>query len=279
MYPDNYMNPMNNPMTNPNYGYNRMQQVQQMQRAINPQVPNMFGQVEQPQQMQSFISAVPVTCLEEAKATRIALDGSMSVFVNIQDGEIYTKQLSMNGLAELKTYKLVNPQENKIEYVTSNDFNGLNQRVQNIENFLNQLGGQQNESNANDASIQPTPANAKSSNRFIKSSSITTTSTNLVITLSTTPTLTNLKRFCLVLAQSLPSGANTLPVQIQIGTMVYPVYTRTGNLLRADQIRCRRVYPIIFGSDPNHFSMLCCVPNTVYTPTAPTVPTVEVLED
>lgn len=45
MYPDNYMNPMNNPMTNPNYGYNRMQQVQQMQRAINPQVPNMFGQV------------------------------------------------------------------------------------------------------------------------------------------------------------------------------------------------------------------------------------------
>lgn len=68
MYPDNYMNPMNNPMTNPNYGYNRMQQVQQMQRAINPQVPNMFGQVEQPQQMQSFISAVPVTCLEEAKA-------------------------------------------------------------------------------------------------------------------------------------------------------------------------------------------------------------------
>lgn len=37
--------------------------------------------------------------------------------------------------------------------------------------------------------------------------------------------------------------------------------------------------PIIFGSDPNHFSMLCCVPNTVYTPTAPTVPTVEVLED
>lgn len=145
MYPDNYMNPMNNPMTNPNYGYNRMQQVQQMQRAINPQVPNMFGQVEQPQQMQSFISAVPVTCLEEAKAARIALDGSMSVFVNIQDGEIYTKQLSMNGLAELKTYKLVNPQENKVEYVTSNDFNGLNQRVQNIENFLNQLGGQQDE--------------------------------------------------------------------------------------------------------------------------------------
>lgn len=50
------------------------------------------------------------------------------------------------------------------------------------------------------------------------------------------------------------------------GGTTYPVYTRTGNLLRADQIRCRRVYPIIFGNDPNHFSLLCCVPNTVYTP-------------
>lgn len=77
---------------------------------------------------------------------------------------------------------------------------------------------------------------------------------------------TNLKRFCLVLAQNLPEGANTLPVQISIGGTTYPVYTRTGNLLRADQIRCRRVYPIIFGNDPNHFSLLCCVPNTVYTP-------------
>ena len=94
--------------------------------------------------------------------------------------------------------------------------------------------------------------------RFIKSSSITTTSTNLVITLSTTPTLTNLKRFCLVLAQSLPSGANTLPVQIQIGTMVYPVYTRTGNLLRADQIRCRRVYPIIFGRPESFLYVVLC---------------------
>lgn len=165
MYPDNYMNPMNNPMTNPNYGYNRMQQVQQMQRAINPQVPNMFGQVEQPQQMQSFISAVPVTCLDEAKAARISLDGTLSVFINIQDGEIYTKQLNMNGLAELKTYKLVNPQENKVEYITSDTFNGLDQRVQNIEQLLASIGGNNHESNANVTSIQPNTSDAKSSTR------------------------------------------------------------------------------------------------------------------
>lgn len=109
MYPTNYMNPMNNQPMSPDYGYNRMQQVQQMQQAINPTVPNMFGQMNQmnnmnQQQQTPYISAIPVTCLDEAKAARISLDGTLSVFINIQDGEIYTKQLNMNGLAELKTY-------------------------------------------------------------------------------------------------------------------------------------------------------------------------------
>lgn len=98
MYPTNYMNPMNNQPMSPDYGYNRMQQVQQMQQAINPTVPNMFGQMNQmnnmnQQQQTPYISAIPVTCLDEAKAARISLDGTLSVFINIQDGEIYTKQL------------------------------------------------------------------------------------------------------------------------------------------------------------------------------------------
>lgn len=199
MYPTNYMNPMNNQPMSPDYGYNRMQQVQQMQQAINPTVPNMFGQMNQmnnmnQQQQTPYISAIPVTCLDEAKAARISLDGTLSVFINIQ--------------------------------------------------VLASIGGNNHESNANVTSIQPNTSDAKSSTR----------------------NGANLKRFCLVLAQNLPEGANTLPVQISIGGTTYPVYTRTGNLLRADQIRCRRVYPIIFGNDPNHFSLLCCVPNTVYTP-------------
>lgn len=72
MYPTNYMNPMNNQPMSPDYGYNRMQQVQQMQQAINPTVPNMFGQMNQmnnmnQQQQTPYISAIPVTCLDEAK--------------------------------------------------------------------------------------------------------------------------------------------------------------------------------------------------------------------
>lgn len=89
MYPTNYMNPMNNQPMSPDYGYNRMQQVQQMQQAINPTVPNMFGQMNQmnnmnQQQQTPYISAIPVTCLDEAKAARISLDGTLSVFINIQ---------------------------------------------------------------------------------------------------------------------------------------------------------------------------------------------------
>lgn len=81
MYPTNYMNPMNNQPMSPDYGYNRMQQVQQMQQAINPTVPNMFGQMNQmnnmnQQQQTPYISAIPVTCLDEAKAARISLDGT-----------------------------------------------------------------------------------------------------------------------------------------------------------------------------------------------------------
>lgn len=170
MYPTNYMNPMNNQPMSPDYGYNRMQQVQQMQQAINPTVPNMFGQMNQmnnmnQQQQTPYISAIPVTCLDEAKAARISLHGTLSVFINIQDGEIYTKQLNMNGLAELKTYKLVNPQENKVEYITSDTFNGLDQRVQNIEQLLASIGGNNHESNANVTSIQPNMSDAKSSTR------------------------------------------------------------------------------------------------------------------
>lgn len=150
MYPTNYMNPMNNQPMSPDYGYNRMQQVQQMQQAINPTVPNMFGQMNQmnnmnQQQQTPYISAIPVTCLDEAKAARISLDGTLSVFINIQDGEIYTKQLNMNGLADT--------------------FNGLDQRVQNIEQLLASIGGNNHESNANVTSIQPNTSDAKSSTR------------------------------------------------------------------------------------------------------------------
>lgn len=102
--------------------------------------------------------------------------------------------------------------------------------------------------------------------RFLKSSSLTVTGGNVLITVeSPFPSLVNLRRYCLLIAQNLPAGSGTLPVQISINGTVYPVYIRSGNLLRADQIRCRRLYPIIYGNDPVHFSLLNCVINTVFS--------------
>lgn len=114
--------------------------------------------------------------------------------------------------------------------------------------------------------------NCRCCDRFLKSSSITVGATSVVITVESNATLNNLDRFCLLLTQNLPVGSNTLPVEITISSTTYPMYTRSGNLLRADQLRCRKLYPVIFGTDPNHFSLVNCVPNTTYS-AAPATPT------
>lgn len=58
---------------------------------------------------QQFIKAIPVTSFDEAKAAMIDFDGSLFIFANIQNGEIYTKQLNINtGSCDLKVYSLLN---------------------------------------------------------------------------------------------------------------------------------------------------------------------------
>lgn len=59
------------------------------------------------QQSQQIARLSYVTCIDEAKAAQIPLDGSITVFVNVQNGEIYTKQLDNNGLADLKLYRRI----------------------------------------------------------------------------------------------------------------------------------------------------------------------------
>ena len=84
-------------------------------------------------------------------------------------------------------------------------------------------------------------------------------------------TFTNLERRCLVIAQSLPAGANNLPVVINSGEDTIPLLVRTGNNLRADQIRSRRRYKIIYGNDPVHFSLERLVPRSCFS-SIPLVP-------
>ena len=102
------------------------------------------------QQSQQIARLSYVTCIDEAKAAQIPLDGSITVFVNVQNGEIYTKQLDNNGLADLKLYRRVqNIAQQNVQYVPVQDFNALTEKVKMLESRL--MGGANNvsESNAN----------------------------------------------------------------------------------------------------------------------------------
>lgn len=102
------------------------------------------------QQSQQIARLSYVTCIDEAKAAQIPLDGSITVFVNVQNGEIYTKQLDNNGLADLKLYRRVqNVAQQNVQYVPVQDFNVLTEKAKMLESRL--MGGANNvsESNAN----------------------------------------------------------------------------------------------------------------------------------
>lgn len=94
------------------YGYNlminqqnRLQQLemqnQQQQMLNNP----MMNQGMNNQVQQQFIKCRPVSSIEEAKASMIDLDGTLSVFLNISNEEIYTKQITLNGTPNFEVYR------------------------------------------------------------------------------------------------------------------------------------------------------------------------------
>ena len=99
----------------------------------------------------------------------------------------------------------------------------------------------------------------------INTTAVAVSGTNLLITVESNVDLENMKRFCLLLAQPIPTGSNTNQVYLSVNGTNYPVFTRSGNYLRADQIRCRKLYPVVYGNDPVHFSLIHCVPNTAYS--------------
>lgn len=100
------------------------------------------------QQSQQIVRLSYVTCIDEAKAAQIPLDGSITVFVNVQNGEIYTKQLDNNGLADLKLYhRIQNVAQQNVQYVPVQDFNALTEKVKMLESRL--MGGVNNVSESN----------------------------------------------------------------------------------------------------------------------------------
>lgn len=103
--------------------------------------------------------------------------------------------------------------------------------------------------------------------RLLTSTNIAVTGTapNQVVTV-TVPSLSflrNLESFCVVFAQTIPVG--TLPIVLTDGTTTMNVFNSSGNYLRADQVRTRKRYKMIWGNDPNHAQLKVKVCNTTYT--------------
>lgn len=117
---------------------NRMEQLQ-------GQYNNMYNQnVMQGQQQQNIqmLKGRPVSSYDEAKAAMIDLDGSMFVFTDIANKRIYTKQIMLDGSAELKVYTLqeqnIKDQKQNTNYVLQSDFE---QAIEILKNQILELKG------------------------------------------------------------------------------------------------------------------------------------------
>lgn len=125
----NYSYPINGNVQQ-NLAQQRMNNLQSQYNQMFPQQEMMQQQV--PQQMQ-MIKGRPVSSLEEARASMIDLDGSMYVFTDVANKRIYTKQIMLDGTAELKTYVL---EEQKQAQANTNSSYVLQQDFEEAINIL-----------------------------------------------------------------------------------------------------------------------------------------------
>lgn len=108
-----------------------------------------------------------------------------------------------------------------------------------------------------------------------KTSAVTLTGGSLYLTIPGIQfnTLSNYTNLNVAICQSIPTGANTAQVYLSDGITNVEVRNLSGNYLRADEITCRKCYPMIFGNDPVHASLRVNVCRSSYTgtTTAPAV--------
>lgn len=117
----------NNPYSMyPSYGNGYQQNT--IQPVTGYQAYQAQQQTLQPQAQQQIIKGRPVSSYDEAKASMIDMDGSMFVFPDIANKRIYTKQIMLDGSAELKVYALIEQtqpsetKQNNEQYVLRTDF-------------------------------------------------------------------------------------------------------------------------------------------------------------
>lgn len=122
------------------FGYNNYNpnpvayQMQANQNKLNDLQQYGYGSYPQyqqnTQQQVQTLKGRPVSSYDEAKASMIDFDGTLFVFTDIANHCIYTKQILLDGSAELKTYVLQEHKQNETKqsgeanagYVLKKDF-------------------------------------------------------------------------------------------------------------------------------------------------------------
>lgn len=114
------------------YGYTQQQPNQNtVQQGCQP---NMMAQ------QQIILQGYPVPDEMTARNAEVNINGTISIFPDIQHGKIYTKQLDMNTFAPIfKVYQLVEQQQGGTSYVCVEDFQKLQNYVANLENKINEM--------------------------------------------------------------------------------------------------------------------------------------------
>lgn len=94
---------------------------------------------------------------------------------------------------------------------------------------------------------------------FVKTVSATLVGSVLVLNLPQA-TYSNKEKVCICVAQALPdvTSAQTVAITIGTGTTQYPIRTKCGNNVHADQIRSRRVYHTNVATDVGAFMVSSC---------------------
>ena len=140
---------------------NRLNQMEQQYNNVGTYQPNNY-QMQNNQQMGAMqvLKGRPVSSYDEAKASMIDLDGTLFVFTDIANNCIYTKQILLDGSAELKTYVLQEQkqketkrtEESTANYVLKKDFDRtvkeLNKQIAGLKEALSYDTTTDGESNA-----------------------------------------------------------------------------------------------------------------------------------
>lgn len=96
------------------------------QNYFYPQQPIRYPQQTISFPQQPTLKGRPVSSLEEVRAAAVDFDGSVSIFPDLANRKIYTKQCNMDGTAQLNMYELKelpNEQDMQTAFITRTEFN------------------------------------------------------------------------------------------------------------------------------------------------------------